>query len=223
MSLSRDPALGHRDRRAAQGSPRSDEESGFGYASRSRATADVWRWPTSTSFASSTPPRAGWNGRSTCPARGAIRPRSRPTGRLVAMPDHNTVALFEVVNRPAAAPRPEHARRLPGLRRVGSRRAIGSSRDIPTVSSGSGTRRPAGWSGTSSWPPRSARRAGTPLPSFVGFSRDGQHVVAAGPRDDPVEPARRHRRDLRGRQRRDGARGPSETGAIGGARRPTAG
>ena len=46
----------------------------------SLATAGSYWWRTPTSFASSTPPRAGPNGRSPCRVRGAFRRRSRRTG-----------------------------------------------------------------------------------------------------------------------------------------------
>ncbi len=108
-----------------------------------------------------------------------------PDGTLVAMPDCNAVAIFEV----ATGRRLHHDPSTPVGYLISAAWAPSGDRFVTGHTDGF-VRVWDAASGRLIWhkllAPAIGQAGGNGPASFVGFSRDGRYIVAAGPRDDPV-------------------------------------
>ena len=175
----RGPVLGHRDRSSASRTTTATRTRASA-TGRCRATAGASRWPTSAGSASSTPRRAGPERTIELPGSWGGRPAFSPDGTLVAMPIDNYDRALRGLDRPAAAPRREHARRGTWHRAAwspsGDRIVTGHDDGFVRVWDAA--------TGKLIWhkllAPVISRSGWNARPAFVSFSRDGKLVVAAG-------------------------------------------
>jgi WD40 repeat protein len=163
---------------------RGDEDAGFGYGALSRdgrrvAVGDFSRLrilDADTGRAERTIELPGWWGN---------RPAFSPDGALVAIPIYSAVGLFEVatgrrLHHDASTPirYPESAAWSPAGDRIVTGHTDGLVRSWDAST------------GKLIWhkllAPVISRSGWNARPTFVGYSRDGRRVVAAGRRDDPV-------------------------------------
>lgn len=162
-----------------------DEDYGFGYATlapdgKTVAVGDFSRlnfWDVGSSKLVRTIALPGWWGR---------QPVYSPDGKLVAIPVHNAIGLFEV----ATGRRLHHDERTP----IGDVRSAAWSPDGDRIVTGHYDGYVRSWdsqSGTLLWcrelAPVISLSGWHAGPAFVGFTPDGKSVVVAGRRDEPVE------------------------------------